>query len=52
LWLNEPTNLVASAGNFHASVAFDVLANGGYAFLDFTVTASPTELTALAQQVR
>jgi len=42
----EPANIVATAGNTQASVAFDVTPNGGSAILDYTVTASPGGLTA------
>ena len=43
---SAPTNVVATAGNAQASVAFDVAPNGGSVILDYTVTASPGGLTA------
>jgi hypothetical protein len=42
----EPANIMATAGNTQASVAFDVAPNGGSAILDYTVTALPGGLTA------
>jgi hypothetical protein len=43
---SAPTNIVATAGDKQASVAFDVAPNGGSAILDYTVISSPGGLTA------
>jgi len=47
---SAPTNIVATAANTQASVAFDIAPNGGSAILDYTVTSSPGGLTATGSE--
>jgi|GEM_PF-1373831 len=47
---DAPSNVQATAGNGKVSVAFDAPSNGGLAITNYTVTATPGNLTATGTQ--